>query len=520
MAGQRVIIIGGGIGGLTAALDLALAGVAVTVLEKEPAAGGKMRQVAAGPFLIDSGPTVFTMRWVFDALLADAGTTLENELTLTRATILARHAWGEDERLDLHADLDASADAIAAFAGPDEARRFRVFSAEAATIFNTLKATYLEAPRPTPVSLSRRIGLHRPAALFAIKPFETLWTAIGRHLRDPRLRQLFGRYATYSGSSPFLSPATLMLIAHVEQQGVWLIDGGMQKLAEMLQRLAGTNGAVFRFSTSVNEIHVENSRAAGVTLSTGERLDADAILCNADTAALAAGIFGAAARRAVKPLNASDRSLSAVTWTMAAATSGFDLERHTVFFSGDSKTEFAALATGKLPEDPTIYVCAAARPGALKPGAAEPLLILTNAPARGDSHPLSPAELDACATRTMARLAASGLTLKAQPDTVTLTAPADFNRLFPATGGALYGRASHGWMAAFQRPGAASAIPGLYLAGGSAHPGAGVPMAAQSGRLAAAQLLADLASTRPSGRAVISGGISTAPATTVKTRSR
>ena len=512
MSGRQIIVIGAGMGGLAAAIDLAAAGVQVTILEKAATPGGKMREIAAGPFTVDSGPTVFTMRWVFDALFENAGASLSDELALTRADILARHAWDGGATLDLHADPAASTDAIGTFAGRDAAEGFKNFTTEAATIFATLKGTYLEASRPTPISLAGRIGLHRPGALLAIKPFSTLWSALGHHFRDPRLRQLFGRYATYCGASPFDAPATLMLIAHVEQEGVWLVGGGMQRLADAMQRLATRHGAEFRFGADVASIDLEHGRASAVTLSSGERLTADAILCNADTAALAAGRFGTGAKKSVSSIKSKDRSLSAVTWSMAARLTGFTPERHNVFFSTDYAAEFAALKAGRLPEDPTIYLCANTRP-AHATGASEPLLLLANAPARGDTAPLSSKEIDACLTRSLARLQRCGLTLTPQRETMTATAPQDFARLFPATGGALYGRATHGWMASFQRPGATTSIPGLYLAGGSAHPGAGVPMAAQSGRLAAARLLADLPSIRPSRRAAISGGMSTASAT-------
>jgi 1-hydroxycarotenoid 3,4-desaturase len=511
MPEDRVVIVGAGVGGLACAIDLAGAGLDVTVVEQGACAGGKLRQVEAGGRFIDSGPTVFTMRFVFDALFEAAGTSLDREVGLTRADILARHAWDGDGRLDLYADPERSAEAIGAFAGSEEARRFRAFCADASRIYATLKDTFLCAPRPDPVTLAARIGITRPSALFGIRPFETMWSALGGHFRDPRLRQLFGRYATYCGSSPFAAPATLMLIAHVEQDGVWLVGGGMQRLAEALHRVAVSRGVVFRFGESVREITVRSGRVSGVTLGSGEHIAASAAVSNADAAALAAGAFGHDATRAVRPVSPSRRSLSAVTWSMAARVEGLPLARHNVFFSPDYRAEFDALfARSRLPAGPTVYVCAQDRPDPDDAGAAERLLVLVNAPACGDTQPLTAQEIAACADRTFSRLQACGLTVHRTDAPVVTTTPADFARMFPATGGALYGQASHGWMASFRRPESRSRIPGLYLAGGSVHPGAGVPMAALSGRLAAQRLLADLPSTRPYRRAAISGGISTA----------
>ncbi len=517
MRQQRAIIVGAGIGGLAAALDLAAAGWSVTVLERQAAPGGKMRRVQAGGATLDAGPTVFTMRWVFEELFADAGTTLGGEVTLQRADILARHAWSETETLDLHADLDQSADAIAAFAGPGEAAGFRDFSARARRIYETLETPFLRGGRPTPLSLVRRAGV-RP--MLAISPFDTMMRALAKHFADPRLRQLFGRYATYCGSSPYLAPATLMLVAHVERDGVWLVQGGMHHLAAALARVAAACGVVLRYNASVGSIDVEAGRASAVRLASGERIAADAIIVNADATALAAGCFGQAVSRAVPGVAPAHRSLSAITWAMHAQTGGFPLTRHNVFFSRDYPAEFADLFDRRrLPRRPTVYVCAQDRgEHARAPGGPERLLCLVNAPACGDTAAgLSEPEIDSCETHAFQLLARCGLQMDRTRAASLRTTPRDFAALFPATGGALYGRAVHGPMATFQRPGSQTAIPGLYLAGGSTHPGAGVPMAALSGRLAAACVIATGDSTSRSSRAATRGGISTPSATTAPT---
>ncbi|MDX2276585.1 MAG: phytoene desaturase family protein [Hyphomonadaceae bacterium] len=512
---DHAIVIGAGVGGLCAAIALLRAGYGVTVLERGSHVGGKMREVQAGPARVDSGPTVLTMRWVFDQLFEAAGRRLDDYVALQKLNTLARHAWSGGASLDLFADEAASADAIGAFASAADARGFRSFCREAQRMFETLRDPFLTAQRPTPLTLTSRIGLARIGDLLAIRPFDTMWSALCAHFRDPRLRQLFGRYATYCGSSPFNAPATLMLIAHVEQDGVWIVQGGMQRLAEGLQRCAEALGAHFQFGAEVREIDVGKGRARGVVLRNGERLSAEAVVCNVDPSALATGLFGQGVARAAAAARHSERSLSAVTWAAHETARGFPLVRHNVFFSDDYRAEFAALDRGALPDDPTIYVCAQDRHDAGTAEGAERLFILANAPARGDTHPLTKTELEACETAMINRLRRCGLEIA--PQAMTRTAPADFHALFPATGGALYGRATKGWAASFQRPGSRSKIPGLYLAGGGAHPGAGVPMAALSGQLAAQSVLADRASMRPFRLAATLGGTSTPSATTSST---
>jgi 1-hydroxycarotenoid 3,4-desaturase len=492
---QRVIIIGTGMGGLAAALELALRGCAVTVIDKESAPGGKMRQVFPGHRPVDAGPTVFTMRRVFDELFALAGTTLESELRPVKLGILARHVWDIEgqrhENLDLHADIAASADAIGAFAGSANAAGFLRFASDARRIFTTLDTSFMRAPRPSPLGLLRSVGLMRAPGLLATRPFAKLWSALGDYFPDSRLRQLFGRYATYNGSSPFEAPATLMLIAHAELEGVWSLEGGMHALATCFQRLAERAGATFRFDTDVSRIEPSANGPHRVVFADGDSLEADAVVSNADVAALATGLFGAQAQHAVRAPSPARRSLSAVTWCLDAPTSGFPLTRHNVFFSSDYAAEFDAIRRQhRLPSSPTVYVCAQDRTDTAAPVPRDRLLCLINAPADGDCAPLSDAALVQASEATFALLARCGLNVDRTPAPI-LTTPTDFNRLFPATGGALYGAATHGPFASFQRAGARTRIPGLYLCGGSVHPSAGVPMAAQSGRLAAAAVLED-----------------------------
>lgn len=506
-----MVVIGAGVGGLVAALELAARGIEVVVLERALAPGGKMREVAVGGVPIDAGPTVLTMRWVLEEVFATAGATLADHLTLHPAEILARHAWSERERLDLFADKDRAADAIGEFAGAAEADGYRRFCKRARAIYRTLERPFILASRPSLSGLVGGVGLRQLKELWQIQPFETLWGALGDYFRDRRLRQLFARYATYCGASPFAAPATLMLVAHVEQEGVWLVEGGMQRIVDALAHLGASQGVALRCAAEAGEILIEGGRATGVKLVTGERIEADAVIVNADIAALADGRLGRPAARAVPRVAPSTRSLSALTWACLAETDGFPLLRHTVFFSNDYAAEFDAIfKQARLPTEPTVYVCAQDRndrDGCGPPGA-ERLFCLVNAPPTGDSRPLAAAEIAQCKERVLSLMERCGLRVQWSHAPV-VTTPADFERLFPTTGGALYGRAPHGWKASFDRPGARSPTAGLYLAGGSVHPGPGVPMAALSGRMAATSVLADRASIGPSRATAMRGGMST-----------
>ncbi len=531
-AGNKVAIIGAGIGGLACALRLSAAGYQVTVFDKEPFAGGKIRQLHG----VDSGPTVFTMRWILESLFSQAGLNLADWITLERLNILARHVWSpgrygdtqikQPSILDLYANVQQSADAIGRFAGAAQAKQFLQFCTQARAVYQHLEAPYIRSERPSFMQMTADLGVSGLTQLARLGPFASLWKTLGRHFTDPRMRQLFGRYATYCGASPWQAPATLMLIAQVEMDGVWSVRGGMKAVVNALARATAQQGTQFHLSTWVNRIRVSNGKVTGIDITRDgaqQFMAFDQVVFNGDVAALGQGLLGDSASKAVEKLQADsatykqNRSLSAVTVSARSnrPIAGFDLVKHNVFFAPDYASEFIDIfAKRRLPTNGTVYVCAQDRDDhgqVSRPD--EGYLALINAPAVADlsiqPDPLSSSEVSLCIQNHFNRLTQLGLTLPMPKRETTITTPKDFHRMFPGTGGALYGQASHGWMNQFRRMGASTSIQGLFLAGGSVHPGPGVPMAAMSGQLAAETLMAHQHSTKRSARVVIAGGMST-----------
>ncbi|MEM9028806.1 MAG: 1-hydroxycarotenoid 3,4-desaturase CrtD [Pseudomonadota bacterium] len=520
----RAIVVGAGIGGLSSALMLAHAGMSVRVCEAGDAIGGKLRQVQfPGHDGIDCGPTVFTMRWLIDDFLETLGVSLDDLLSLQPINLLARHSWPDGSTLDLFADLERSVDEISRLSGSEEGQRYLAFRQQAKRAYDALETTFMRASRPSPPGLVLRMARRNPSDVFAISPFRTLWDELGRYFRDPRLQQLFGRYATYCGSSPFAAPATLMLVAHAESRGVWLIDGGMKQLASAFGHLASRFGVEISCNAAVSQILVSGGRTTGVRLADGETLSADVVVYNGDVNALPDYLMHASTRARAMRTPHHQRSQSAVTWTLVGEANNYDLAPHTVFFSSDYAREFEdVFRHGRLPREPTVYVHAPDRPVDGAPSATrnERLFVLVNAPANGDLNDDNREELERC-QESMLRLTNScGLSLRWPPQHVVCTTPRDFNQRFPGTGGALYGQVSHGWKASFRRPSNRTSITGLYLAGGSVHPGPGIPMALSSGRLAAECILKDFRLLHRSHRVGTIGGISTALAKTANSASQ
>lgn len=486
---KRVCVVGGGIGGLACALDLACADFEVVVLERGPAAGGKMAVTTVAGAPIDAGPTVLTMRWVFEELFRAAGTELSAHVKLERATVIARHAWPDQTRLDLFDDRAQTVDAIGTTFGRAAADGYRDFMADGERIYERVLDPFLRSQRPSLGTL-----LLRGASMARIDPFRSMWTAISERFADPRLRQLFGRYATYCGSSPFEAPATLGLIPFVEASGVHRVHGGMRTLARALGSLIEARGGTIRTRAEVTRLEVRSGKVAGVVVD-GELVEADAVVFNGDVSALGSGALGEAAARGIKPTAPRDRSLSAVTFALVGRASDFPLVHHNVFFSSDYAAEFdALLGQRRFPDAPTVYLCAQERGDGDEPRGDEAMLLVVNAPPTGDEPERWPStERKRCETTTFDVMRACGLTVS--PRAMRVTTPVELARRFPASGGALYGPIARGPFSSLARHGASTKTRGLYLAGGSVHPGPGVPMAALSGRLAAQKIREDFGST-------------------------
>jgi len=476
---KTAIVIGGGVGGLAASINMARAGVKVRLYERGATIGGKLREVDVGGHKVLAGPSVFTMRWIFDELFDGK---LGEYVTLRPVDPLCRHFFADGSALDLYTDEARSRDAIERFSGKRDADGYLKYRKHAAKIFDVVRGPFMENAVP---SLFDFVSPRALWQMTRIDGMRTLWRALEEFFVDPRLRQLFGRYATYNGSSPYHAPATLAVIAHVENAyGIFAVEGGIVRLGEALRRRAEELGVVIACNADVDEIVVEPSggplstsrRARGVRVN-GAVEWADCVIANCDVADAYGRLLRGAADKPLRKYEEEELSLSAYVLLAVGATAPMELLHHNVFFSRDYKREFDELVVERRPpEDPTVYVCAEAP---------ERHFILTNAPpldGKGARIDWS-VESSRCRARIERVLQRHGWTLS--PSATHEIAPPDFAARFPSSKGAIYGLASNSRMAAFKRP--ANTLPGieaLYFCGGSVHPGAGLPMVALSARIA------------------------------------
>ena len=487
-----IIVIGAGIGGLSAAIRLRAAGRPVTILEANSTVGGKMSEIRADGFRWDTGPSVITMRHVFADLFAAAERKLEDYLTLLPVDPLTRYFYPDGTRFDALADRAAMSATLRAFAGESDAAGYLRYLDYARRIHDITGGVFIYNDPPTFWRVARTPLRDIPA----VDPLRTMDGAIRSFVRSPKLRQFLGRFATYVGASPYLAPATLNVIADVELSGgVWYPQGGIYAIARAFERLARELGVEIRTDTPVSRIDVANGRVTGVTLADGSRLDADAVIANVDVATVYEKLLprDAVSQRPIMRLTNVEPSCSGFILLLGIEGQHADLAHHNIFFSRDYRREFDDIfARGVPPDDPTIYVAITAKtdPGHA-PDGGENWFVLVNAPALDERYDWSK-NVQAYRDHVLNRLAEFGCDVRGKIRVERRLTPVDIERMTGARRGALYGASSNDRFNALRRPhNRARDVHGLYFAGGTTHPGGGVPMVTLSGKVAATMVLAD-----------------------------
>ncbi len=483
-----VIVIGAGIGGLSAAIRLAAAGRRVLVLEQNAQVGGKMGEVRAAGFRWDTGPSVITMRPVFEALFRAAGRRLEDYLTLVPVEPLTRYFYPDGVVLDATRDLARMTEQIGRIE-PRDVEGYLAYLAYAARLYRITGPAFIFGDPVSPRTLLRVPVGEWPQ----VDGWRSMDAAIRSFVRSPHLRQLLGRFATYVGASPYRAPATLNVIAHVELTGgVWYPRGGVYAIARALERLASELGVEIRAGCRVDRIDVRGGRAVGV-IAEGAALPARAVLANVDVATVYEKLLppGSAPAGRARALASAEPSVSGFLLLLGVRGEHPHLAHHNLFFCRDYRREFDDLFTrGAPPEDPTVYVAITSKrdPDHAPPGC-ENWFVLVNAPPLGPAWDWT-ARAAAYREHVLATLAARGLDVRDRLAYERVFTPLDLERLTGARRGALYGASSNSPWAAFRRPAnRAPDIGGLFFAGGTAHPGGGVPMVVLSGAAAARRIL-------------------------------
>ena len=502
MKTDHIGIIGGGLAGLSAAVVLAGRGHKVTLFEANEWFGGKAAQWDQEGFRFDMGPTILTLPSVLRRVCEEAGTTLEKEFNLVRLDPQWRSFFNDGSVLDLVEDTEKMAGIADKFApGSGSGDGYRRFLEVSQKLNEISHKYFFYKPIGGMKDMFRPLDYVNPSVLrdvFTMRMGKTVGGLLREYVPDARVAQMLDHFTQYVGSAPDNSPAVLCGIAHMQtDEGVWYPIGGTRAVPVVLTRIAERLGVDLRPNAEVRRILHENGRTTGVELASGERVRLSAVVSNMDSVRTHNELLGGPLAQTFNRRREYEPACSGVVLYLGLRERYEHLLHHNFVFSRDPHEEFEAIYRhGQPAPDPTAYVCAPAttEPAVAPPGG-EALYVLVHTPYLRPGHDWK-AMLPAYRRTILEKLKTTGGMPDIEERIVTEHAltPQSINDRYRVLNGAIYGLASHGrFMGAFKPSNRSRDLQGLYLAGGAAHPGPGMPMVLMSGWIAADTLHKDSA---------------------------
>ncbi|WP_168699807.1 phytoene desaturase family protein [Gordonia paraffinivorans] len=489
---SRIIVIGAGVGGLAAAMRLQHAGHDVTVLEQFDRVGGKLGVIEHDGFVFDTGPSLLTMPHVLTELFDETGAPVHERVHLERLPVAARYRFPDGTVLDLPDTIDAIPAELDRALGPGSGAQWTSFLRRAEQIWDVTHGPFLESPMSVRTMIG---GIATPRAVRAVAPWRSLRGLGSDHLRDSRLAMLLDRYATYTGSDPRRAPAALASVPWAEQAwGSWYVRGGLGRIATAMHDRFVELGGTVELGVEVARVSTDRTgRVDGVVTADGSTRPADVVVANADARQVYDRLLPRRAARLPRVLlRRSTPSLSGFVLLLALDDPPADQPHHHVLFAEDYDEEFDAVFGFNGPPRPvarpTVYISAPDDPEIVPGPGTGSWFVLVNAPRHDPGHGVDwDAEglAEGYADQIMRVMADRGLDVRDRVRHRIIVSPADLERRTMTPGGSIYGSSSNGPRAAFLRPKNTSPVPGLYLVGGSSHPGGGLPLVMLSAKIVA-----------------------------------
>lgn len=487
----NAIVIGAGIGGMATAIRLAVQGMHVTVYEKNSYPGGKLGVLKLGNYRFDTGPSLFTEPENIADLFTLAGEPMDDFFVYEKMPVSCYYFYEDGTRITADADQAVFAAALAEKMG-ESPESLSAYLNNAARLYKTVGSIFLDQ------------SLHKRKTWFGGNVFKAMramkWKLLFQkmdqynryHFRNPKTVQLFNRYATYNGSSPYQAPALLCMIPHLEHNGgTYYPRGGMSSIAEAVYQLAVKKGVRFVFDSPVDRIIRHDNRVKGVVVK-GENIPADIIVSNMDVYFTYRKLLGDAAK--AKKILKQERSSSALIFYWGINKTFPELGLHNIFFTDDYRQEFDHLfRLKKNYHDPTVYINITSKcePGYQAENGKENWFVMVNVPANGGQDwDLYTKKYRQAILDKLSRLLNTDIELLIEEESVL--DPRMIESETASYMGSLYGTSSNSKMAAFLRhPNFSKKIRGLYFTGGSVHPGGGIPLCLRSAKITAGLIAAD-----------------------------
>ena len=490
----RIVVIGAGLGGLSAAISLASEGFSVQLLEKNDKVGGKLNILTKDGFTFDLGPSILTMPHIFADLFSRVGKDMADYVQIQKVEPHWRNFFEDGTTVDLTEDINAQRRELDKL-GPNAADEFTRFMAYSKKLCTETEAGYFAKGLDGFWDLLRFYGPIR--SLLSFDVFRSMDQGVRRYISDPKLVDILNYFIKYVGSSPYDAPALMNLLPYIQYQyGLWYVKGGMYSLALAMERLAIELGVEIRLNTEVEEIQTQNDRASAIRLNNGEILPADIVVSNMEVIPAMQKLLHSS-NVELKKMQRFQPSCSGLVLHLGVDRIYPQLAHHNFFYSAHSHEHFdAVFHSGRLSDDPTIYVVAPVKSDPkLAPEGCEIIKILPHIPHINPDKPLSPEDYLALRERVLIKLERMGLTdLRKHIVTEEYWTPHDIEARYYSNQGSIYGVVADRYKnLGFKAPQRSSQLKNVYFVGGSVNPGGGMPMVTLSGQRVRDKILADLA---------------------------
>ena len=489
---RKVVVIGAGLGGLSAAISLASEGFLVELLEKNDKVGGKLNIMKKDGFTFDLGPSILTMPHIFQALFKRAGKDLADYVQIQKVEPHWRNFFEDGTVIDLCGDAEIQRRELDKL-GPNAAAEFARFMAYSKKLGAETEAGYFAKGLD---NLWELIKFYGPLRSLKFDVFRSMDQGVKRFISHPKLVDILNYFIKYVGSSPYDSPALMNLLPYIQYEyGLWYVQGGMYGLAQAMEKLALELGVSIRLNTEVAEIQHQGSQASGVVLHDGEVLPADIVVSNMEVIPAMEKLLNSPPVE-LKKMRRYEPSCSGLVLHLGVDTIYPQLAHHNFFYSDHPREHFdAVFKSHRLSDDPTIYLVAPCKTDPTQaPEGCEIIKILPHIPHIDPEKPLTADDYWALRERVLVKLERMGLTdLRKHIVTEEYWTPLDIQAKYYSNLGSIYGVVADRWKnLGFKAPQRSSQLSNLYFVGGSVNPGGGMPMVALSGQLVRDKILADL----------------------------
>lgn len=489
---QHIVVIGAGLGGLSAAISLATEGFTVDLLEKNDKVGGKLNILEKDGFTFDLGPSILTMPHIFQALFERAGKKMEDYVSIQTVEPHWRNFFEDGSTLDLSSDPERMKQELDKL-GPNTAKEFEAFLAYSKKLCEITEQGYFEHGLDSFWELLKFYGPVRSLLEFDV--FRSMDQGVRRFIKDPKLVDVLNYFIKYVGSSPYDAPALMNLLPYIQfGYGLWYVKGGMYGMAQGLQKLAEELGVNIRVNAEVAEIQHNAGRATAVRLLDGTVIPADIVVSNMEVIPAYKKLLNN--DNEAKRLQRFEPSCSGLVLHLGVDTIYPQLAHHNFFYSDHPKEHFnAVFHDNKLSDDPTIYLVAPVKSDPTQaPHGCEIIKILPHIPHLSPEQPLTAEDYAALRERVLIKLERMGLTdLRKHIVCEEYWTPVDIEQRYYSNQGSIYGVVADRFKnLGFKIPQRSKDISNLYFVGGSVNPGGGMPMVTLSGQLVRDKILADL----------------------------